>query len=135
MRFPSGIIATCSSSYGFHETRRYTVQGSDARLDVDPAFSYANLRLKLTRKTPSDPKTESSEERIFDPRQQFALEMDHMAWCVTEDKTPFTPGEEGLQDQRIMETIYRAAREGKSISLPPVGKKDAFRGKPPEPDA
>ena len=135
MRFPSGILATCSSSYGFHEARRYTVFASDARADVDPAFPYANLRLRISRKSPADPKTESREERIFDPADQFALEMDHMAQCVVTGKTPFTPGEEGMQDQRIMEAIYQAARDGKPVDLPPFDKRDVFRGTVPTEDA
>ena len=135
MRFPSGIIATCSSSYGIHEARRYTVFASDAHADMDPAFSYTNLRQKVSRKSSADPKAEALEERIYAPKNHFALEMDHMAECVVSDKTPFTPGEEGLQDQRIMERIYQAAKEGKSLDLPRIERRDAFRGTIPTEDS
>ena len=52
---------------------------------------------------------------------QFAREMDHMALCVQRDLQPHTPGEEGLQDQRIVEAIYESARSGRTVklSLPP----------------
>ena len=66
-------------------------------------------------------------------KNQFAAEMDHFSACVLEDKKPHTPGEEGLQDQRIMEAIYQSAREGRPVKLPPVAGNDAFRG--PEPTA
>jgi hypothetical protein len=36
-----------------------------------------------------------------------------------------------VQDHVIMEAIYRSAREGGPVSLPPVAGLDAFRG--PEP--
>ena len=48
---------------------------------------------------------------------QFAVEMDPMAVCVRNNLRPHTPGEEGLQDQRIIEAIYESARTGKSVSL------------------
>jgi predicted dehydrogenase len=65
----------------------------------------------------------------MDETNQFALEMDHMAECVQSDKTPFTPGEEGLQDHRIMAAIYEAARTGRPVKLPAVTGLDVFRGK------
>lgn len=43
--------------------------------------------------------------------------MDYFAECILENKQPFTPGEEGLQDHRIMKAIYEAARTGKTIKL------------------
>src|SRR5215831_8413203 len=57
----------------------------------------------------------ATEERDVQPRDHFAAEMDHMSECVMNDKTPLTPGEEGLQDLKIMTAIYQAAREGKTV--------------------
>ena len=49
-----------------------------------------------------------------------------MATCILENRTPRTPGEEGLQDQILMEAIYEAARTGAAVALKPpervVGK-------------
>ena len=50
--------------------------------------------------------------------------MDHMAECVMQNKTPYTPGEEGLQDQRIMEAIYLSAKTGKPVKLPLITTRD-----------
>ena len=76
--------------------------------------------------------TEIREEPQIGNKNQFALEMDHFAQCVRQNKTPYTPGEEGLQDQRLMEAIYESARNGsKPVKLPAVAKLDAFRGTPP----
>jgi predicted dehydrogenase len=132
MRFPSGIVANCSTSYAAHNAKRYRVFGSDAWADMDPAFTYTGLRLQIGRKSPSDPQAESIEERRMEQKNQFALEMDHMAACVQENKTPYTPGEEGLQDHRLMEAIYEAGRTGKTIKLNRIEKRDAFRGDPPK---
>jgi predicted dehydrogenase len=40
---------------------------------------------------------------------QFTREADHLARCIFEDKTPDTPGEEGLKDMEHIQSIYRAA--------------------------
>jgi predicted dehydrogenase len=68
-------------------------------------------------------------------KNQFAAEMDHFSTCVLEDKPPHTPGEEGLQDQRIMEAIYQSAREGRPVKLPPIEGTDVFRGPEPKENA
>jgi predicted dehydrogenase len=49
------------------------------------------------------------------------LEIDHMSQCVRQDCQPHTPGEEGLQDQRIIEAIYASAQGGRVIRLAPPG--------------
>jgi predicted dehydrogenase len=131
MRFPSGILVNCMTSYGTHNAKQYQVYGEQAWARMDPAFSYTGLALKIGRKSVADPQAESLEDRRLDQKNQFALEMDHMAMCVQENKTPYTPGEEGLQDQRIMEAIYEAGRSGKPIKLARVEKPDAFRGDSP----
>ncbi|MBP5976718.1 hypothetical protein HW132_29300 [Brasilonema sp. CT11] len=64
-------------------------------------------------------------------KNQFALEMDHMADCVIQNKQPHTPGEEGLQDQKLITLIYQAAQTGKTIILPRVSRLDATRGPAP----
>jgi predicted dehydrogenase len=49
----------------------------------------------------------------IEDKNQFTSEMDHFSECVTENKPPHTPGEEGLPDHRIIEALYQSAREGK----------------------
>ena len=63
---------------------------------------------------------------------QFAAEMDHMSLCVMQDKKPYTPGEEGLQDHRIIEAIYESARTGKLVKLDRIETLDTYRGTSPE---
>jgi predicted dehydrogenase len=43
--------------------------------------------------------------------------MDHFSDCVLNNKTPKTPGEEGLRDVRIMMAIYDSARTGKTVRV------------------
>jgi predicted dehydrogenase len=45
-----------------------------------------------------------------------------MSMCVQKNLQPHTPGEEGLQDQRIVDAIYESARTGRVVKLsPPSG--------------
>jgi predicted dehydrogenase len=110
LRFPSGILANCSSSYGYDSQNRYRVVGTDGWVELEPATIYSGLRMRVHRKN-------VLEEVQLPVRDHFALEMDHMSECVMENKEPLTPGEEGLRDLRIMMAIYEAGRTGKTMKL------------------
>lgn len=125
MRFPSGAIANCATHYGTHQSRRYRVHAEAGWYGLDPAFAYDGLRMELSYADGDIEFRQNPSRGQFD---QFQLEMDHFAQCVMEDREPFTPGEEGLQDHILMEAIYRSAREGKVVKLPQVSVLDAFRG-------
>ena len=47
-----------------------------------------------------------------------ALLVKGAAAAVAAGRQPRTPGEEGLQDHRLMEAIYEAARTGRAVRLP-----------------
>ncbi len=110
LRFPSGILANCTSSYGYASQSHYRVIGTEGWLDMDPATIYRGLRMKVHSKN-------ITEERDLPVRDHFALQMDHMSQCVRDNKEPLTPGEEGLRDLKIMMAIYEAARSGKTVKL------------------
>ncbi len=125
LRFPSGIIATGASGYSFHESRQLRVHAEQGWFGLDPAFGYDNLTLQVARKTGQ---AASLEQRRFAPKSQFAVEMDAFAASLNEGSTPHTPGEEGLQDMRVMASIYQAAAGGSAVKLPPSTQPDATRG-------
>jgi predicted dehydrogenase len=125
MRFPSGTLSTCVSSYNTVKANALRVYGDKSWLNFDPAFAYEGLELEFVR-------TDAREKRIMGEENQFALEIDHFSQCIQRDQQPFTPGEEGLQDQRILEAIYESANTGRPVKLERIEKRDAFRGSPPE---
>jgi len=129
MRFPSGIVANCGTHYGVHETRRYRVMAERGWMGLDPAFAYNGLQPEVSY---AEGKIEHKEQPKQAEKNQFAAEMDHFSDCILNDKQPFTPGEEGLQDHKIMAAIYQSARDGRPVKLTAVTKKDAFRGPLPE---
>jgi predicted dehydrogenase len=110
LRFPSGVLANCSSSYGYFHQSHFRVMGTDARLCMDPATWYSGLRLWIERNNDID-------QRDLPEVDHFATEMDHMSDCVMQNKTPLTPGEEGLRDLTIIAAIYESAKTGKTVKL------------------
>ena len=125
LRFPSGILASCASGYSLHDSRRLRVMGDRAWAELDPAFAYQNLEMRIGRR---DGQATASEARKLSEKNQFALEMDAFAGAIRANRVPRTPGEEGLQDMRLIEAIYRAAETGTTIQLPPSTGRDITRG-------
>jgi predicted dehydrogenase len=111
LRFPSGVPANCSSSYGCARAKRYRLFGSEGWLDLDPATEHHGNRLVIGRDS-------GREERTVQPGNQFAAEIDHFSACVQEGREPAIFGAMGLQDVRVIETIYRSAESGQPIALP-----------------
>ena len=107
MKFPSGLLARCSTTYKFPGLNNFTVYADKGSFGMNPAFSYLG-----NRGFRSDGK-----ELRFDAVNQFAVEMDNFAQCILNNRPTKVPGEEGLRDVRIMMAIYQAARTGKSVKL------------------
>ena len=129
LRFPSGFIAQCTSSYGLHEARYLHAHTPAAAFDFQNAFAYSGHQLRVAHR---DGKVESVDELRVESKDQFALELDHFSECIRANRQPHTPGEEGLQDQLVMEAIYRSAAIGQPVRLPPVSGRDTTRGPAPE---
>jgi predicted dehydrogenase len=115
-RFPSGFTAVLNSGYDAHKSQFLRVEGADGYAELNPAFGYHGIKLKYARYDTND-KLEIAYEPALEEKDQFALEMDHFALCVQKNLGPHTPGEEGLQDQRIVDAIYESARIGKSVKI------------------
>jgi predicted dehydrogenase len=104
MRFPSGIVASCATTYGANMSGYFKVYGSKGWLALDPGFNYEGVHMRgqfggqvLDETNPS-----------HDP-YQFQAEAEHFSHCVQNNLEPQSPGEEGLKDMRYLAEIYRAA--------------------------
>ncbi|MCC2963355.1 Gfo/Idh/MocA family oxidoreductase [Massilia sp. IC2-278] len=131
LRFPSGFVASCTTGYASHKSQMFRLNGSTAFAEMNPAYAYNGNRLRISRvEGGKEQGQEQTSEIQVEEENQFAKELDHFAQCVRQDKQPHTPGEEGLQDQRIIEAIYASAKSGRAVKLtPPPGK---TRGPEPE---
>jgi predicted dehydrogenase len=117
MKFPGGLRAACTASYDSHRSQFLRLQGTQAWAEFSPAFAYDGLQLRFGRRV--DEKDTVSQVGA-DPKDQFAEEIDHFSSCILSGKRPHTPGEEGLQDIRIMEAIYESAQKGAAVQLQSV---------------
>ena len=127
LRFPSDFIANCFTSYGARDDKHQRLNFATATVDMPNAYKYEGQSLTLVQRQGDDT---GKMELVLNAPNQFSEEIDHMATCVRDDRKPRTPGEEGVQDHRLMEAIYRSARSGEVVRLEPVGELDAFRGPP-----
>ncbi len=125
--FPGGMIANFLTSYGAVKTNTVRVLGEDGSVLLDPAFSYSGLELELSDK-------HAKTRPQFAAYDQFTLEVDHFAGCIRENREPYTPGEEGVQDHRLMDAIYQSARSGGRVEVEKFGGQDVFRSTQNEPE-
>jgi len=104
MKFPSGIVASCNTTYGANMPGFYRIHGTRGMIHMEPAFGYEGLH--LTARIQGEPPIDEPNP-ARDP-SQFVLEGDHFAECIRQNKEPKTAGEEGLKDMKLMMAIYRS---------------------------
>jgi len=104
MRFPSGIVAACNTTYGADMSGYFRVHGPKGWLEVDNAFVYEGLRLRAEFGT-----TKLDEVNPARDPSHFQAEAEHFSHCVENNLEPTSPGEEGLRDMKYITQIYRSA--------------------------
>ena len=104
MKFPSGIVASCATTYGGDMEGYYRVHGSKGWLEVDSAFVYEGLRLRADYSG-----TKIDEVNPARDPSHFQAEAEHFTHCIQNGLEPKSPGEEGLRDMRYITEIYRSA--------------------------
>ena len=104
MHFPSGVVASCSTTYGANMEGYFRVYGSKGWIQVDNAFAYEGLHLRAL----ASGKQVDEPNPSHDP-SHFKAEADHFSHCVQNNLEPQSPGEEGLRDMRYIAEIYKAA--------------------------
>ncbi|GAA4738492.1 Gfo/Idh/MocA family protein [Flavisolibacter ginsenosidimutans] len=100
MEMPDGIVAKCTSSYS-EKQNRLLVEAERGWLELSPAYSYAGIEGRT-----------AEGKMDFAQVNQQALQMDDFALCVKEGKPSPVSGEEGRQDVKILQAIYRAMHTG-----------------------
>ncbi len=101
MKFPSGVIANCNTTYNFNGVNRFRAYAERGDFGMDPAFSYTGNK-GSSRKGPL----------TLEAPDQFAAEMDAFAKVVLNNEPNRVPGEEGLRDLLAIEAIYKSIATG-----------------------
>jgi predicted dehydrogenase len=107
LKFPSGVIANCSTTYIVSGIDNYTAFAEKGWFGLNPAYNYeGNHGMR------------SDGQEIKLPQiDQFAAEMDDFARCIRENKPSKVSGEEGLRDIRITSAIYESIQTGAAVKL------------------
>jgi len=109
LKFPSGVMASCMGSYNV-SFNRYTVWGNRGCCLIDPGSPYHGVKYSIDTGRGPVPQPVADVD-------QFAGEMDGFTQAIA-GTAPFkAPGEEGLQDMRIIEAIYKSAQTGQAVKL------------------
>jgi predicted dehydrogenase len=117
LNFGGKRIATFVTSFNATDVAAYRIVGTKGDLHADPAYEYAEgLEYHLT----IDGRTK---KKSFAKRDQFAPELLYFSDCILHDKEPEPSGEEGWQDVRIVEALYRSAKSGRPVALRPFQKR------------
>jgi predicted dehydrogenase len=104
MRFPSGILASCLTTYGANMPGYYRVYGSKGWLQVDQAFVYEGLRLRAEW-----PGTAIDELNPAKDPSHFMAEAAHFSRDIQTNQEPRANGQEGLRDLTYITQIYKSA--------------------------
>lgn len=107
MKFPSGLLARCASTYGFYGMNNFRVYAENGWWELSSAYGYGGISGRR------------SDGQVIDlgDMDQFAAEMDNFAQCILTNQPTPVPGEEGLRDIKIMMAIYQAVQTGRAVSL------------------
>jgi predicted dehydrogenase len=105
--FPGGAICNSTSSYNCQFDRFFS-SADEGSFELSPALGYGPYKGKTTKG-----------ELNFPVINQQAVQCDEIAKILLDNKQlPLhITGEEGLQDMKILQAIYEAARSGKKIMI------------------
>ena len=119
IRFPDDRLAHLHTSFGEEPTSVLTVFGDDGSIRVTGMYEpQRSSTIEVVRGG-------KREEMTFEPIDAVAAELEHFSNSVVHDVAPEPSGIEGLTDVRIVEAIYRSARDGRPVTLPRIARVDA----------
>ncbi|MFN4146962.1 MAG: Gfo/Idh/MocA family protein, partial [Runella sp.] len=103
MGFPSGVIASCATTYNFNHFERLYVVGEKGFVELSPAYSYGPIKGR----------THKGEMSWDTTKMHQTWQMDGIADCILNNTPdPNVSGEEGLKDMRVIEAIYKSIAAG-----------------------
>ena len=123
LRFEGERVAAFVTSFNATDVASYRIVGSKGHVHVEPAYEYAEgLEYELT----IDGKT--TRKRIG-KRDQFAPQLLYFSDCILNNREPEPSGEEGMQDVRIVQALYKSAKTGRAVAIPPFTKRKRPTGR------
>ena len=107
LEFPGGVLADIKTSFG--ENINYlTINCQKGEIKVEPYQAYAGVQANSPLGAINFP---------YEVPWQQANQMDDDVMTIMQGKPMPVPGEEGLRDIHIVESIYKCAASGKRVVL------------------
>ncbi len=123
VRFPDEQLAHFHTSFGEEPISVLTILGEAGYIRLAPAFPRAGeIEMDIVRGG-------RRETRRMPTTNVVTPTLEYFSDCILHDRTPEPDGIDGLQEVRIVEAIYRSARDGRPVTLPRLTRAD---DRPPE---
>jgi glucose-fructose oxidoreductase len=111
LEFPGGAVANCTTSLGINLRNYLMVNCEDGWYTLSPFSNYNGVE-------GSTSKGKILNELVNEPMpHEQVRQMDNDARAILNKEKALVPGEEGLNDIRVLEAVYLSAREGKRIEI------------------
>lgn len=119
IRFPDERLAHFHTSFGEEPAAVLRVFGEDGWIQLQQAYRHDTTATLLVNRRGQ------RETLSFEPGDPFAAEIAYFSSSILQDRVPEPSGFEGLQDVRLVEAIYRSARDGRPVTLPHFARPEA----------
>lgn len=111
LRFPSGLVAQATSSYGSVLSSHLFIQGTKGWLSLAPAFTFDEER-RLTGKIAG-----KGIQRKFPVVDEFAPELDAFAGAIQQGAPIEPSGDQGHRDVIILNMAYESANKARPVPI------------------
>jgi predicted dehydrogenase len=126
IRFPAERLVHLHASFGEEPMARLRIFGEEGWIELVDAYrDDVTVTMALCRRG-------QREILSFEPTDQRAAEISYFSSCILQDRSPEPSGIEGLEDVRVIEAIYRSARDGRPVTLPRLARPETASAAEPE---
>jgi predicted dehydrogenase len=109
--FKSGIVLQGTAAYSAAFSSFVHIHGDKGWAELGPAFAFEEER-RISGKIGG-----KWFAKTYKPMDEFVLEIDEFAGCIQEGREPEPTGEQGLRDIIIIDAIYRAVKQRRSVAI------------------
>ena len=112
LRFANGLLAQFDCALTLERREGYELAGTEAFLAVPAAFlpGAEDAAIQETRSRGS------GEQHVIQGADEYRLMVEHFADCILQDRPPRYPASEAAANMRVIEALYRSAREDGKIT-------------------
>lgn len=115
LEFPGEIFATINCAFILPLRRYYEVVGTTGSLMVPRAYNPTSAFVAQVVRREDDRK--KNKKFKFGRKNSYALMVEDFNMAVLENRDPLFPGEDGIGNMRVIDAIFQAAREGRTVKL------------------